>query len=182
MYSGRIFRLAVAGVVVAAGLGPATPATASVRYDPVAKTGFADARDVRKAFGWSDTKLAARAGGLVFGHDFWTNDVYSVSCGQGQFPVAHQRDYGRYELTGVVVRAKRREAGTGYGEKSRLAGFRITGPYAGVSGTTVAPAVGQPCPEARGPRITRADLVSTAAGWSLTVSSGTTSKVLRSGR
>jgi len=62
-----------------------------------------------------------------------------------------------------------------------VTGFRITGPTAGISGTSVAPAVGQPCPEPRGPKITRADLVSTTMCWSLVVSSGDVSRTVRTG-
>ena len=182
MLSRRILQLAVAGAALAAGLGHAVPAAASVQYDPAAKSGFADAADVRTAFGWSDATLAAGAAGLAFNHDFWTADRYSVQCGKGPFVVEHQRDFGRFELTDVVVREPRRGTPTRYGERPRLVGFRITGPYAGISGTSVAPAVGQPCPEPRGPRITRADLVSTTTGWSLTVSSGEVSRTLRTGR
>lgn len=178
----RILPLVVAGATLAAGLGYAAPAAASVRYDPQAKSGFAGAGDVRRAFGWSDAMLAKHAAGLVFNHDFWTADTYSVWCGRRPFPVEHQRDFGRFELTDVVVREPRRGAPAGYFARPRLVGFRITGPHAGISGTTVPPTVGQPCPEPRGPRITRADLVSTTTGWSLSVSSGGAGKILRSGR
>lgn len=182
MLSRRVFQVAVAAATLGAGLGYAGPAAAAVRYAPETQSGFAGAVDVRKAFGWSDAKLAARADGLVFGHDFWTTDTYSVSCGRGSFAVRHQREFGRLELTDVVVRESRRGAAGGYGQQPRPAGFRIDGPYAGISGTSVAPAAGLPCPEPRGPRITRAVLVSTTTGWSLTVGSGGVSKVLRSGR
>lgn len=181
MFSRRIFQVTVAGATVAASLGYAVPAEASVRYDPGTKSGFADATDVQKAFGWSDARLAAHAAGLVFSHDFWTEDTYSVSCGKGSFPVEHQREFGRLELTDRPVREPRRGTSSGYGRRPRLVGFRIAGPYAGISGTSVAPTVGQPCPEPRGPRITRADLVSTTTGWSLTVSFGGAGRVLRSG-
>ena len=182
MFARRILPLAVAGATVTAALGYAGPAAAAVQYDPQAKSGFAGAADVRQAFGWSDSTLSARAAGLAFSHDFWTQDRYSVSCGKGRFPVAHHREFGRFELSDSVVREARRGASTGYAHGPRLAGFRITGPYAGISGTSAAPAVGQPCPEPRGTRITRADRISTTTGWSLSVSSGGTAKVLRTGR
>ena len=181
MFSRRVRQFAVVAATSAAGLGYAVPAGASVRYEPVTQSGFAGAADVRRAFGWSDATLAARADGLVFGHDFWTTDTYSVSCGKGSFSVPHQREFGRYELTDVVVRESRRGAATGYGQQPRPAGFRIDGAHAGVSGTSVPPGVGGPCPQARGARITRSVLVSTTTGWSLTVSSGPVDMVLRSG-
>jgi len=175
-------RLSVAAATFAAALGYAAPAAAAVRYDPGSQSGSAGAADVRQAFGWSEAKLEARAPGLVFGHEFWTADRYSVSCGKGSFAIRHEREFGRYELAGVAVREPRRGSSTAYGQQPPLAAFRIDGPRAGVSGTSVAPAVGQPCPEPRGPRITRAELVSTTTGWSLTVSSGAVSRVLRTGR
>ena len=182
MSSRRVFQLVVTAAALAAGLGYATSAAASVRYGSGTKAGFVGVADVRRAFGWSDAKLAARADGLVFSHDFWTTDTYSVSCGEKFFAVRHPREFGRYDLTDIVIREPRPGASTGYGPHSRLVGFRIDGPYAAISGTSVAPAVGQPCPEPLGPRITRADLVSTTTGWSLNVSSGEVNKVLRSGR
>ena len=176
-------RFAPVGVaaILAVSVVPAAPAAAAVRYDPVARSGFADAADVRAAFGWSEATLSRRAGRLTFGHQFFTRDTYAVWCGTGPFPVAHERDYGRYELTGVAVREPRRGAPTGYAGQGRLTGFRISGPHAGISGTSVAPAAGQPCPTSRGPRITRADLVSTTTGWSLAVRFSATERVLRSG-
>ncbi|UQU67327.1 hypothetical protein COUCH_14110 [Couchioplanes caeruleus] len=181
MFSRHVLKLAVAGATLAAGIGYAVPAAASVRYDPAAKAGFAGATDVRKAFGWSDAALAAHAAGLAFSHEFWTEDTYAVSCGAGPFTVRHQREFGRFELADREVREPRRGASAGYGAPARLAGFRITGPYAGISGTSVPPAVGGPCPEPRGQRITRATLTATTTGWSLTVSSGATTRVLRHG-
>ncbi|MEV4641818.1 hypothetical protein AB0J80_31185 [Actinoplanes sp. NPDC049548] len=182
MFPRRTIHLTVSAATLTAALGYAVPAAASVRYDAETKSGYADAADVRKAFGWSDHTLAARAADLAFSHDFWTNDTYSVSCGKGSFRIEHQSEFGRFELTDRVVREPRRGGSTGYGESSRTAGFRITGPYAGISGTSLPPAVGQSCPEPRGPRVTRAELVSTTSGWSLTVSFGDVSRILRSGR
>jgi hypothetical protein len=180
MFARRIFQVAVAGAVLAAGY--AVPAAAAVRYDPAAKSGFAAAADVRQAFGWTRQVLAARATGLVFSHDFWTRDTYSVWCGKGPFPIAHEREFGRFELTDVVVHESRRGVPAGYGRRPELAGFKIIGPYAGISGTSVAPAAGQPCPADRGPRVTRAELISTTTGWTLSVSSGGGHRVLRTGR
>ncbi|MET0426201.1 MAG: hypothetical protein ABW046_20200 [Actinoplanes sp.] len=172
-----------AGAALAAGLTFAAPAAAvtndpvtfdSVTYDPDAKTGFVDRGDVRKAFGWSEATLAARATGLVFDHEFWSRDTYSVACGQAAFPVEHHRAFGHYGLTDELARDPRRGAATGY--QGRPAGFRITGAHYGISGTTVPPMVGQPCPEEQGrppgTTIDRVRLVSSASGWALTVTSG----------
>jgi hypothetical protein len=181
MFSRRPSRLVVAGAAFAVSIAGAGPASASVRYDPGTKTGFVDESDARKAFGWTDAMLASKAAGLVFDHDFWTDDTYAVACGRDAFPVVHHRDFGRYELAGTVVRDARRGAPIGY--HGRLRGFRLTGPYLGISGTSVPPAVGQPCPESKdqGPAIDRVRLVSTTTGWSLTVSSGDVSHRLLAG-
>jgi hypothetical protein len=165
-------RLAVAGAVLATGVAVATPAPAAVTYDPVAKTGFVGAADLRHAFGWSAATLASRAGGVAFDHDFFTDDSYSVGCGGRTYPVLHHREFGRYELTDAVVR--RSSAGYGNG----ISGFRLTGAAFGISGTSVAPAIGQPCPEGKGATIDAVRLVSSAAGWTLTVRSGDVSRRL----
>lgn len=163
MYSRRLLRLLAAGATSAAALAFGTPASASVTYDPETKAGFVDRGDVRSAFGWTDRVLASRAAGLVFEHDFWTDDTYSVACGGPAFPVVHHREYGSFELTDTLAPA---------GYHGKPAGFRLTGAHSGISGTSVPPAAGQPCPAAnQGPTITRARRVSSATGWALTVSS-----------
>jgi hypothetical protein len=176
MFARCLALLTATGVALTAG---AAPAAAAARYDPAAKTGVVTGQDLRAAFGWSKPELASRAHGIVFDHDFWTDDTYAVDCGQGEFPVVHHREFGRYELTDVLVRDARRGAPIGYG--GRLTGFRITGARAGISGTSPAPAPGQPCPEDRGTTIGHARLVSTATGWSLTIRSGDDSRVLTGG-
>lgn len=179
MYKRVLAGSALAVVLVSA--SPA-PASAAVRYDPEAKTGFVGAGDVRRAFGWSGTTLAARAAGLVFDHDFRTEDTYSVSCGRAAaFPVVHHRVFGRYELGGVVVRETGRAAATGY--RGGLLGFRLTGPRFGISGTSVAPAVGQPCPREGSEELTvgKAVLVSSADAWTLIARSGDDSREIRQG-
>ncbi|GIM90988.1 hypothetical protein [Paractinoplanes toevensis] len=146
-----ILQLAVAGAVLAA----------PVTYDPHTMTGYVGQRDVRHAFGWTAATLATRAPGLVFNQEFWTDDSYTVSCGNGSFPVTHHRDFGRYWLT---VKAT-----GGYGT---VTGWRITGASSGISGTSVAPAAGQPCPlPGRGTTIVRAVKTGTKAGCELTVTS-----------
>jgi hypothetical protein len=169
MYSRRLPQLAVAGAVLAAGIAFAAPASAAVTYDPLTRTGFVGSADVQKAFGWSDEALASRASAVVFDHDFWTDDTYSVACGNQVFPVVHHREFGRYELTDAVVLDRQRGSRTGYAGKP--VGFRLAGAHAGISGTSVPPAVGQPCPggEARGSAIDRVHLDSSASGWSLTL-------------
>ncbi|MGX6606122.1 hypothetical protein ACWKSP_28940 [Micromonosporaceae bacterium Da 78-11] len=171
MYSRRPFRLVVTGATVAAvgvGLAVAGRASASVTYDPDTKAGFVAESEVRKAFGWTGATLAVRASGLVFDHDFWTDDTYSVSCGLAPFPVVHHEQFGRFELTDAVVHA----AG-GYGRQ--LAGFRLTGARSGISGTSVAPMVGQPCPDQAQPAgstVVSAQRLSSSTGWALAVTSG----------
>jgi hypothetical protein len=144
-------RLAVLGAALVAALAPAAPASAAVTYDPKPMTGFVGAGDVQRAFGWTGPVLASRASGVVFDHEFWTDDTYTVACGgRRPFPVVHHREFGRFELTDAVV-------GSGYGAEAR--GFRLTGPHLGISGTSVPPAVGQPCPDGQGRPTTSAALV-----------------------
>src|SRR5690349_11754268 len=112
MYTHR--RMLLVGAALAGVPLVGTPASASVRYDAEARTGFVAGSDVRAAFGWSAPVLAARAAGLSFGHDFATVDTYAVSCGGAPFPVEHHRVFGRFELADVVVRRRGRGAGDGY--------------------------------------------------------------------
>jgi len=171
------FRLAVASTMVAAGLAFGAPASASVTYDPATQIGFVDRGDVRKAFGWTDEVLASRAPDIAFDHNFWTDDTYSVSCAGKAFVVVHQREFGRLALTGAPESHRGRGA-AGYGGK--LKGFRLTGAHAGISGTSMPPTVGQPCPRDRepSPTIGRARLVSSATGWSLAAGFGDVSREL----
>ena len=178
MSSRRLFQLAVAGATLAAGLGYAVPACAVVKYDPAAKTGYVDRGEVLTAFGWSAATLNQKAAGLAFSHDFWTDDRYAVTCGKKPFPVVHHREFGRFELADTVIRGARRGTATGYHSQPSVTGFRITGPRAGISGTSVPPAVGGPCPRPAAAKITKATLESTTTGWSLSVSSGAVSRRL----
>ena len=175
-------RPAVAGETLAAGVAFAAPASAAVTYNPVTRTGFVAAADVRQAFGWTPAKLAARAGGVAFDHDFWTDDTYSVVCGKRTYPLVHHREFGRYELTDAVVRSSgSRAATTDYAGRS-ITGFRLAGASFGISGTSVAPAVGQPCPSrVKGAKIDALRLVSSATGWSLAARSGDVRRQLLTG-
>lgn len=164
MYSRRLFRLAVAGATIAVGIAPATPAAAAVTYDPETETGFVGGSDVQRAFGWSDATLAARAAGIVFKHEMWTTDTYAVSCGAGTFPLVHARTFGWFQLTRSVAHRG--------GYHRRPVGFRLTGPFLGISGTTVPPMAGQPCPDLPGATMITVDPVSSVTGWALTANSG----------
>lgn len=146
---------------------PAPP----VQYDPATRTGVVTGGAVREAFGWDRRTLAARAPGVEFDHDFWTDDTYSATCGDRTYALVHHREFGRYELSGGVT-------GKGYGSPD----FRITGAYAGISGTSVAPRTGQPCPARPGTTISRLRLTATATGWSLSATSGDVSRRLLAGR
>jgi hypothetical protein len=170
MYRRRILSFALAGAALA-GLAVAGPASAVVAYDPATRTGFVGEADVRKAFGWTGATLAARAPGIVFDHDFWTDDTYTVFCAGRALSVVHHRDFGRFELIAAVARAAGRGA-PGY--RGKLTGFRLTGARFGISGTSVPPANGRPCPPDQVPGATmdRVRLVSTVTGWALTATSG----------
>jgi hypothetical protein len=177
--SRRCSRLAVAGAILTTGIAFAAPASAAVRYDPEAKRGFVDTADVRQAFGWTTATLVLRADGVAFDQEFWTDDTYSVSCAGRVHPVVHHRLYGRFELIDAVVRRDRPGPSTGY----RITGFRLTGARSGISGTSLPPALGRPCPAGPGgvpgSTIDKIHLVSSATGWSLAVRSGDDRRVLR---
>jgi hypothetical protein len=177
--SRRCPRLAVAGAILTIGVAFAAPASAAVRYDPETKTGFVDTADVRQAFGWTTATLVLRAGGVAFDHEFWTDDTYAVACGGRVHPVVHHRVSGRFELIHAVVRRDGPRPSTGYG----ITGFRLTGASSGISGTSLPPAVGRPCPAGPGwvpgSTVDKLRLVSSATGWSLVVRSGGDRRVLR---
>jgi hypothetical protein len=179
--SRRCPRLAVAGAILITGIGFAAPASAAVRYDPEAKTGFVDTADVRRAFGWTTATLVLRAGGVAFDQEFWTDDTYSVACAGRVHPVVHHRVYGRFELIDAVVRRDGPRSSTGYGDG--ITGFRLTGASSGISGTSVPPALGRPCPagpgSAPGSKIDELHLVFSVTGWSLVVRSVEDRRVLR---
>ena len=169
MSSRCLFRLVIASATVAAAVAFGTPVSASVTYDPETKTGFVDNSDVRDAFGWTGITLASRMRDVVFDHDFWTDDTYSASCGGKAVAIVHHREFGRFELTGAP--ATRRERGAAAGYHGRPIGFRLTGASSGISGTSVPPAVGQPCPPAQAPSATidKIHLASSTTGWALVV-------------
>ncbi len=160
----RCFRLAVAGATVLAGLALATPAAASVTYDPATKTGFVGTTEVRKAFGWTAATLAARASAVVFDHEFWTDDTYAASCGERVVPIVHRRQFGSLTLADAIAHGER---GASVGYRGKVTGFRLTGARFGISGTSLPPVVGQPCPQARGESIDQVRLVSSTTGWAL---------------
>jgi hypothetical protein len=171
----RFFRGVVAGLSVAGVLGVAVPAAAAVSYDPEAKTGFAGAADLKSAFGWDDATLAARAAGVEFEHHYWESDHYDVSCGGPVFEVTHPKVGARYDLTDSVAHAD-----GGYGKA--VTGFRITGSYRGVSGTSYMPGVGEVCPDGDDSKVvTSRVLTSSEAGWSLVATSGDESRELLKG-
>lgn len=180
MSSRCLFRLAVAGATAATGLAFAAPAVASVTYDPATMTGFIDKFAVRKAFGWTDAMLTERAAAVGFAHDFSTADTYAISCGGPTFRVVHLRESGTFELADTVAHNRTRGARIGYG--GRLTGFHLTGARSGISGTSVPPAAGQPCPQdlgqAPGSTVDRARPVSSATRWALVAGFGDVRRVL----
>lgn len=131
-------RLLIATVVAGTMLS-ASPARAEVTFDFAAHTGHAGATELRQAFGWDAAALRSRAAGLTFTRNTLVQDVYSVVCGPaGTRPLraVHARESGTYFLTSAVDRDPRGE----------VRGLRITGADAAISGTTVPPTPGLPCP------------------------------------
>jgi hypothetical protein len=177
--SSRCLRLlTVVWVIAVAGVAFSAPAAAAVTYDPDTKIGFVGRAEVRDAFGWTDAVLAARAPDVVFDHDFWTADTYSVACGGTAFPLVHHSVYGRFDLSATLAHREGRGA-PAYGGK--LIGFRLAGAVSGISGTSMPPALGEPCPrpEASAATIDRIQLVSSATGWSLAARHNEVSRILQ---
>ncbi|GIF06840.1 hypothetical protein [Actinoplanes siamensis] len=153
--------------LLAAGLAlPAPP----LRFDPSTDTGFVPGAAVRKAFGWSEAVLAAKARGVEFSRGFWTVEKYAATCGGREYPLAYQSEFGRMMLTDQVVRGR-----------GGSLGFRITGSHAGISGVALPWPIGSDCPGHPGLTITRLRLVSTGKGWALTAESGEASRPLLAG-
>lgn len=126
---------------IVAGTAPA-PAQAAIRFDPATSTGFVDAEDVRKAFGWNTAELARNALETTFTYHVSQTANYAVTCENGaRLTATHNPGSTSTGLTGVVTwnRATR-----------TLTGFRITGASTGASSTDVAPEPGLPCPDERG--------------------------------
>jgi hypothetical protein len=170
------FTLVLAGAALAGGALFATPAAATVKFDPATKTGFVGKLDVQRSFGWDDAALRARTGRITFTYDTLTKDTYSVVCGRAgnrPFTVLHDRVFARDFLNAVVVRDT----------TAAPSGFRITGAGTGISGTTVGPTVGLPCPEeGKGKTVRSARVVSTAFTGTLSANFGGVSKTLWRGR
>ncbi|MBO3737047.1 hypothetical protein [Actinoplanes flavus] len=154
-------------VIVMAALALPGPAHAKVTFDFATNTGFVDAEDVRQAFDWDAATLRARAKGLEFEHVKLVQDVYAVVCARaGARPVraVHTAQDAKEFLTVTVVRA----AGT-----RKITGFRIVKAYAGISGTTVPPTPGTPCPEPKpDDQVRTSRLVSTTVTTTLVAKSG----------
>jgi hypothetical protein len=155
MHSRAVSLLALAGVALAGSVVFATAASASVRFDPDTGTGFIDKSDVEAPFGWSDAILQARAAGVSFMHSKGIEDFYSVVCGWDTtstgardhitLVVPHYRQALLEHLSATI--AYDASTANPANPKGRIAGFRLTGSYNGISATTARPMVGAGCPE-----------------------------------
>jgi hypothetical protein len=157
MHSRFVSTLAAVGVALAAGLLYAAPASASVRFDPDRGTGFVGGGDVRTPFRWSGAMLQSRAAGVTFSHSRSIEDTYTVVCGWDTTPrgtrkhltivMTHIRESSVLNLGSSV--AYDAATATATDPKGRVVGFKLTGAVSGVSGTSVGPTVGAPCPDGR---------------------------------
>lgn len=157
MHSRFVSTLAVVAITLAGGLLYAAPASASVRFDPDRGTGFVGGGDVRAPFRWSGAMLQARAAGVTFSHSRSIEDTYSVVCGWNTTPrgtrehltvvVTHIRESSLLNLGSTVTYDA--STATAADPKGLVTGFKLTGAVSGVSGTSVGPTVGAPCPEGR---------------------------------
>lgn len=161
-----------AGAVLVGGTLFASPVSAAVKFDPATKTGFVGRHDVQREFGWDDATLRANADRLTFDYDTVTRDTYSVVCGRDgnrPFTVVHDRVFARDSLNAVVA-----HDATGF-----PSGFRITGAGSGISGTSIGPTAGLPCPQAgEGRTVRSARVVSTTVTATLIATFGGVSKDL----
>ncbi|MEV0900717.1 hypothetical protein [Actinoplanes sp. NPDC049802] len=156
-------------VIAGAVLAFPSPAHAKITFDFGANTGHVDAEDVRRAFGWDAATLRRKAAGLEFQHVRLVQDTYSVVCdGASARPVraVHTAQDAKEFLTVEVVR----------GPPARdVTGFRIVKAYAGISGTTVPPEPGTPCPApGTGATVRTSRVVSTTVTTTLVAESGST--------
>jgi hypothetical protein len=144
---------AVTGTAGVAGGVLAPAASAAVRFDPVTKTGFVDAEDVRKAFGWDVETLTRNAPEVGFTHHVGKEQVYSVLCERDvRAGVSHNPGSTSADLAAVVTV----DLSTG-----DLSGFRLTGATSGASSMNVRPEAGHPCPTEGGGVVQRATYVHT---------------------
>jgi hypothetical protein len=144
----------VAGTAGVAGgaLAPAA-ASAAIRFDPVTKTGFVDAEDVRKAFGWDTATLARNAPEIRFTYHVGKDEIYSVLCERDvRAGVSHNPGSISAGLTPVVTV----DLSTG-----DLSGFRLIGAESGASSIGIRPEAGHPCPAEGGGIVRRATYVHT---------------------
>jgi hypothetical protein len=156
---------------LAVGLALATTAAGSPTYNPTTMTGFVTAGELRTSFGWTGKKLRSRAAEVTFSHRKLIEDRYAVRCGTIRTEVTHYRQTMRMDLATEVTRSK-----TG------VTGFRLTGAISGISGTSVPPTAGAPCPTKKGKTIDAVRLTSTTETSTLTASFRTESRDLWSSR
>ncbi|GIE35969.1 hypothetical protein Ait01nite_090140 [Actinoplanes italicus] len=148
----RHLALATAAAVAGGVLAPSA-ASADVRFDPATNTGFVDAEDVRKAFGWNEETLARNAPEVRFTHHVGKEAIFSVLCdGEVRAGVSHNPGSTSAGLIPVVTV----DLGT-----ADLSGFRLTGAGSGASSMNVVPEPGHPCPTEGGGVIRRATYVHT---------------------
>jgi hypothetical protein len=161
--------------ILAGGILVAAPAHAEVTFDFTANTGTVGAAEMRQSFGWDAATLRARSTGVEFAEDILVQDVYSVVCGPAGTPpvrTVHARQFAKEFLTMSVDRDKAGE----------VRGFRITGAEAGISGTTVPPTPGLPCPAPGSGLVTSATVVSTTTTLTLLATSGENTRDLAQSR
>ncbi|MDI6102470.1 hypothetical protein QLQ12_28005 [Actinoplanes sp. NEAU-A12] len=128
-------------------------AAAEIRFDPATKTGFVDAEDVRKAFGWDAATLARNAPDVGFTYHLGKEEIYTVFCDRDVRAEVSRNPGSTSDSLIVVV-----TAGPGAGS---LEGFRLTGAGAGASSIEALPEAGHPCPDERGKVVRRVTYVHT---------------------
>jgi hypothetical protein len=148
----RPVALATAAILAGGVLAPSA-ASADIRFDPATNTGFVDAEDVRKAFGWTTETLTRNAPEVGFTHHVGREAIYSVLCDREIRAGAGHND-GSTSAGLIPVVAVDPHTGD-------LSGFRLAGADSGASSMLPPPEAGQSCPAEGGGMIRRATYVHT---------------------
>jgi hypothetical protein len=160
---------AVAGGILAGSVLAPVTASATIKFEPKTNTGFVDAADVRKAFGWNDAALRANAARVTFVYSRGVEELYSVACDRHKpFEMSYNPGSPSADLTTVV----KRHPTTG-----TVTRFQFTGAHSGASSMSYLPAVGGPCPESGG-KVNRVSFLERTITKLLTASFGDRSRNL----
>ncbi len=133
--------------IAAVSMLAASPANASVTFDPLTGTGFVGKGDVQLVYGWNNAQLQSNASGVTF--SFSQHDRYDVEC---EWTTTTGGPNPREILHDITVTSNTRvNSSIAYearkNSQGQITGFNLTGlGTTTTSGTT--PVVGGTCPGA----------------------------------